>query len=84
MFTFQAQLRDLIAKYFNDEELRNLCFDLDIPYDDLGSEGKTGKVRELVAYCQRHNRLDDLAEQCHALRPNVNWPGSEPRHHSSN
>ena len=50
MSTVQAQLRDLIAKYFNDEELRHLCFDLGIPYDDLGGEGKIDKAHQLIAH----------------------------------
>ena len=53
-------LRDILVTYFNDGELRDLCFDLGIDYENLGGEGKAGKARELVAYCVRHNRLTDL------------------------
>jgi hypothetical protein len=44
----------------------------------LGVVGKTGKARELVGYCQRHNLLNALVERCRILRPNINWLGSEP------
>ena len=74
MTTLQAQLRDLIAGTFNDNEVRDLCFDFNIPYEDLGGEGKTAKVRELVAYCQSRNSWNDLITHCRELRPNIAWP----------
>jgi tetratricopeptide (TPR) repeat protein len=76
MTTLQAQLRDLIATHFNDSEVRDLCFDLGVPYEDLGGQGKTDKVRELVAYCERYNRQNALVARCRELRTNVEWPDS--------
>jgi tetratricopeptide (TPR) repeat protein len=64
-------LRDILSTYFNVDELRNLCFDLNILYEDLGGEGKSGKARELVAYCQRRDRLAELEAACRRLRPNA-------------
>ena len=48
-----TQLRRLLVDYFDYEELRTLCFDLDLDYEFLPGEGKGAKVRELVAYMQR-------------------------------
>jgi hypothetical protein len=62
-------LRDLIAKHFNKKELRELCFDLSIEYEDLAGPGRTGKAQSLVEYCLRHGRLAELGQQCQALRP---------------
>ena len=42
-----VQLREFLTEYFNEEELRTVCFDLGIDYDNLGGEGKGGKAREL-------------------------------------
>jgi hypothetical protein len=53
-------LREFIVNRYNSEELRTMCADIDVPYDDLGGEGKTAKARELIAYLKRRNRLDDL------------------------
>ena len=64
-------LRDIIVLYFNDSELRDLCFNLSIDYENLGGDAKPGKARELVAYCQRHNRLAELEATCRRLRPHA-------------
>ncbi len=66
-----VELRDFLDKYFNDDELRGLCFELDIPYEDLGASTKSGKARELVSYCQRHTRLAELEAACLRLRPDI-------------
>jgi hypothetical protein len=65
------QLRDFITRNFNDSELRDLCFDLGIEYENLGGDNKSAKARELVAYCQRHTRLGELEATCRRLRPNA-------------
>jgi len=52
-------LRRMLDDQFDLEEIKNLCFDLGIDFDDLRGEGK--KAREVVAYCQRRGRLQDLA-----------------------
>lgn len=89
---FRIQLRQLLTTHFDLEELRMLCFDLDVDYDDLRGEGKTNKARELVAYLGRRGRIAELVFVCSQLRPNVSWPdmssaisdiSSEPRHSSS-
>lgn len=60
-------LRQILVAYFDLEETRNLCFDLDIDFDNLPGEGK--KAREVVAYCRRHRRLQELAASIASLRP---------------
>jgi hypothetical protein len=62
------QLRDFIVAHFNDNELRDLCFDLGIDYESLPGEGKAAKARELTAYCQRRDRLAELEATCLRLR----------------
>jgi hypothetical protein len=46
-------LRQLVARHFNLEELRTLCFDLSVNYHELGGEGLSAKARELPAYLDR-------------------------------
>jgi hypothetical protein len=67
----RIQLRQFIDKHFNDEDLRNLCFELTIDYESLGGEGRSGKVRELIAKCERNDRLKDLVNMCCSSIPNV-------------
>lgn len=67
------RLRQLLLEHFDDGELRDLCFDLHIVYDDLPGEGRKDKVRELVAHCERHVRIPELVKECRRSRPNVFW-----------
>jgi DNA-binding NtrC family response regulator len=53
-------LRQLITKRLDLEELRTLCFDLEVDFDSLRGEGKAGKSRELVALFWRRGVLDQL------------------------
>lgn len=53
-------LRHYIIQRFNSGELRDLCFDLAVDYENLGGEGKSDKVRELIALLCRQRRLENL------------------------
>jgi hypothetical protein len=63
-----AELRNSISDRFDLEELRTLCQDLDINYDDLRGEGRIAKVRELVGLLKRQNRLHELQARIRAKR----------------
>jgi hypothetical protein len=39
-----SRLHPLLVEHFNQEELRTLCFDLGVRYDDLGGEGVAAKA----------------------------------------
>lgn len=65
--------RQSLKAQFSLEEIKNLCADLDIDFEDLGGEGKEGKARELIAYCQRRKWLDRLLAKCEELRPRFPW-----------
>lgn len=69
----QAQLRHKITAYFNESELRDLCADLNVDYENLPGEAKADKVRELVAYFARRGNVHQLAKVCCSLRPNRPW-----------
>ncbi len=73
-----AALRQTLTDLFDDGELRTLCFDLGIGYDDLPGQSKADKARELVAYVNRHGRLADLLATCRELRPKAAWPVVAP------
>ena len=64
-----ARLRQDLLDRFNDQELRDLCFDLGIEYDDLPPGGRADKARELVAYCERRRSLAELEQRIQAGPP---------------
>lgn len=67
----REKLRMLLVERFNEDEIRTLCFDLEIDYEVLPGIGKAGKVRELVLYCIRHNRFSDLIVKLCCSRPDL-------------
>ncbi|MCA9977858.1 MAG: hypothetical protein KC413_18990 [Anaerolineales bacterium] len=69
----QAQLREQIADHFNESELQNLCYDLNAKFEDLPGKTHRDKARELIEYCHRYGRLDELLQRCQALRPHLSW-----------
>lgn len=66
-----ATLRQVLTERLNDDELRTLCLDLGIDYDDLAGEGHGARVTALVAYAERHCRVDDLLDWLRRTRPEV-------------
>jgi len=71
-----TELRQILITRFDENELRDLCFDLQVDYDGLPGEGKTGRARELIAYLERRKRLPDLIKVGKQGRPDVSWPGA--------
>lgn len=65
----EDRLRQILANYFNESELRNLCFDLGIKDEEFPSG--SGYAREMVKYFKRHNRLTELTVQIQHLRPKI-------------
>jgi len=53
------------------EDIRNLCFLLNLDYDTLPGDGRSAKAREIVAHFDRREELDALAEALHQLRPDI-------------
>ncbi|MCP5094108.1 MAG: hypothetical protein GY943_01000 [Chloroflexi bacterium] len=68
------ELAKSISQYFNLSEVRELCFNLIIEFENI--EGTTLKIKsiEFVKYCQRHNRLPSLLKELKRIRPDVPWP----------
>lgn len=69
----RRKLRQNLMAYFNEAELKNLCFDLQVDYETLSGDGKIDKVRELINYCERHHRTTELLHICRLIRPNLEW-----------
>lgn len=72
----RGELLDQLVKVFGDEDVKELCFQLEgIEYDDLPAQGRRNKLRELISQLERENRIDDLIGICKQERPQYNWNG---------
>lgn len=68
-----VRLHELLAQHFSLEELRTLCFRLNLDIADLPGEGKSAKARELVTYMERRGRTAELIAAAKRERDHVNW-----------
>jgi hypothetical protein len=73
---YQIGLRMSLSTRFSEEELRTLCYDLNVDYDDLPAQGKANKARELVAHFERRDNVSELVTVGRRLRPDVPWGDS--------
>ena len=57
-----ADLRQFILQFFNDEELDTLCFDYfpEVQQNFTGAMTKNRKALLLIGYCETRGRLADL------------------------
>jgi formylglycine-generating enzyme required for sulfatase activity len=62
-------LYEFILDYYSLSELKDLCFYLDVVYDDLDGAARKDKARELVEHLARRRRLDDLRAVLSQQRP---------------
>lgn len=64
-----SRLREFLVERYNVEELKTLCADLSVDYDNLAGGAKESKARELVLYLQRVDRLTELMQIVQKTRP---------------
>ena len=69
-----VHLHRLLVTHYDVEELRTLCFQLGIAYDDLPGTTKSGRARELLLFLQRRQRLPELVDRGKRERPEIPWP----------
>ena len=65
-------LRDVLTQYYSDSELHSMCFDLGIDYESLGGRGKADQALRLVAFAQRNNLINDIANYIRRTRDFIN------------
>jgi hypothetical protein len=69
----KGKLLELITKHFNLVELKKICFDLGITYEELSGNTRTERSIELIDFCERTGRLQELIEELQSDRPHVDW-----------
>jgi serine/threonine protein kinase len=73
----RAKLAQLLDQYFSQAELKTLCFNLGVDYDNVLGEAKENKAQELAAYLDRRGRLPELREEIARQRPHISWPDEQ-------
>lgn len=69
-----SQLRQLLNKHFNLTELQDLCFFLNIDFQNLRGETKDEKIIALIYFLGRQKQLESLLTRCRESRPSATWP----------
>ena len=67
----RSLLHDLLNSTHSEDELRNLCFHMGVDYDNLVGQNKTGRIREFILHCQRHNHIRPMLNKLYQLRPEL-------------
>jgi len=68
---FRVELRKKIATHFSDDEIKTLCFDLNVDYEALKGDTKSTRARELILDRERKEQLPELVRAIHRLRPDL-------------
>jgi predicted transcriptional regulator len=68
-----TDLLPILSARFDLEELRTLCFELGVDFDDLRGEGKSAKARELILRMQRRQQVEKLIKKIRDMRPDIDW-----------
>ncbi|KAA3664267.1 MAG: hypothetical protein DWQ04_06640, partial [Chloroflexi bacterium] len=70
-------VRDLypyLSKHFTEEDLKDICIELEIRYEDIPGRTLSSKARELLLHLERHGRLDELPPLMKEMRPRLQFP----------
>lgn len=63
---------------FSLEEVKSLCFELGVDFDNLRGETKEGRIRDLIVQIIRRNRLPGLVAALRVQRPDDVWADAPP------
>ncbi|MCA9914338.1 MAG: hypothetical protein KC496_13375, partial [Anaerolineae bacterium] len=71
---YVTKIYELLFAHFNQSEFETLCLYLSVNHEDLEGRSRADKMRELVLYCQWHEKLAELRAEVVKQRPNIAWP----------
>lgn len=72
-----SQLLHLLTSRLNMTELKEVCFEAEIPFEEIEGEALPDKALNLVTYVSRREKVKEFVEVLKELRPDVNWPDVE-------
>ena len=68
------QLHTELHSRFNISEVKNLCFELDVPFEDIPGNTKRELIQELIEYLDRRGQIKRLVSLAQAKRTGEHWP----------
>ena len=71
MHDIKIILQDLLKAGFNNEELNDICSRLQVDYEELVGQNRSGKAREFINFLHRRKRLPELIQIGQQLRPEL-------------
>ncbi len=66
----------ILVDRFGMGDLREICHRLGIDNDELSQDTKRALCMDLIGYCNRRNRCQELIDVCRASRPRMLWEDS--------
>lgn len=69
-----ANLRSLMSCCFDINDLKVMCFDLGVDFDDLAGNKKSVKIISLIKHFQKNGGTAELINYLRRERPDVSWP----------
>ena len=66
-----GKLREFTVNFFSESDLRDICFDEDIDFENLLGPRKSDRARDLVIHFKQRGRLADFVSICCKKRPKV-------------
>ena len=73
-----SELLTILDEHFDLDDLKDLCLNLDVDYENLGAATKKGKFRELILYFQRRQRVVELSDYLTRWLRENRMPNSVP------
>ncbi len=55
-------LRIFLIQHFSENDVRDICFELDIDFESLSGTDKPSKIRELIIYCENRGSFENLVK----------------------
>jgi hypothetical protein len=70
---YLSTLHKQIDQYFSFSEVRTLCFDLGVDYENIPGDHRSAFIRNLIVSLAKQKRLQELIDQVRMERPFVDW-----------
>lgn len=70
---YLATLHKQIDTYFSFNEVKTLCFDLGVDYENIPGDIRSAFIRNLIVSLAKQNRLQELVNKVRDERPFVDW-----------